>query len=84
MFVHMAQETIALAGHDRREALPTFEGQDALVDRLAAFRTVPGVEKGGGIVLDAAADEQFRRGRAVAFNGAARAAPHRGRRGSPR
>lgn len=80
----VAQQAIALAGHDGRKAFPAFERQHALVDALAAFRAVPDGKKRRSIVLDATPDKQLRRVRALSINDGARGGARGGRRGSPR
>ena len=57
--MQMAEKAVALPGHDVGQAVPAFEGQDALGGCVAGLGTVPGGEEGGGIVFDCPADHDF-------------------------
>jgi hypothetical protein len=52
MRMQMAQQPVALAGHDPGQAFPALERQDTLVDRLATLRAMPSVQerRGSGFV----------------------------------
>lgn len=59
MRVEMSQQAIALPGHDLGQSFPALKSKNPLADCLAAFGAVPRIQKGCGVVFEAAADEHF-------------------------
>ena len=79
MLVQVPQQTITLAGHGLDQPFPALERQYPFADAFAAFGSVPGIEEGGGVVLDAATNNNVHIGSRVILAGAPRGHP----RGSP-
>ena len=52
--VQMAEQAVALPGHDVGQSVPAFEGQDAFGCRVPGLGSAPGGEEGGGVVFEGA------------------------------
>jgi hypothetical protein len=60
MGMDMAQQPVALAGHDRGQRFPAFERENVFVDGFVTLRPTPSIEKSASILLQTSADDDFR------------------------
>ena len=63
--VHVTQQPVTFARHDRGKPFPAFKCQSALADVFAACGTMPSADKSSGVVLEASAHNH--RGRPPSF-----------------